>query len=101
MNQVTQYLFEAMSKVSGEPIEEIMGVGRRKPLPACRYLIGIELTRRGYSTNRAAYLIGLNHATLLHGRKMIESIRSNPTKAFAEEYMIDVLFQHVIGSETV
>ena len=102
MNKETQHLFEVMSDVSGESIGDLMGKGRRKPLPTCRYLVGIELMARGYSANRAAWLIGLNHATLLHGRKVIEGMRSNPLKCYAEEFMIDVLFRRAImGSESV
>ena len=102
MNDETRHLFEVMSSVSGESVEDLMGKGRRRPLPTCRYIVGIELMARGYSANRAAWLVGLNHATLFHGRKVLEDMRTTASRCYAEECMIDENFRRAImGSETV
>lgn len=96
MNEESEYLFELMSKVSGETLEAIKSKERRRPLPACRYLIGMELVRRGYRVTRAARCIGIDHATFLHGRKMMEDLRISPQRAFKEEQDIDINFRQAL-----
>ena len=67
MNNVTAHLVELMSEASGFDEQDIMGKGRQRPLPACRWMIGEALVERGYSINIAAREIGLDHTTLLYG----------------------------------
>ena len=101
MNSESSHLFDVMSRVSGEPVEVIIGGGRRRPLPTCRWLVGRELMRRGYSANQAATHIGLNHATFLHGRFMLEVMHTHPKDKYAEERLIEREFLRAIDSESV
>ena len=100
MNKETAELYRIMSKCSGESVKDLQGRGRRRPLPICRYLIGVELIRRNYSSNAAAVQLGLNHATLLHGRKEVEKMHHSYS-GYGEELMIEVLFNRAISGETV
>lgn len=74
MNAVTAHLVELMSEASGFDEQIIMGKGRQRPLPACRWMIGAVLVDRGYSSAIAAREIGLDHATLLYGRKALRGM---------------------------
>ena len=74
MNAMTAHLVELMSEASGFDEQDIMGKGRQRPLPACRWMIGAVLVDRGYSANIAAREIGLHHATLLYGRKALHGM---------------------------
>ena len=80
-----------MEQASGFPRDEILSRSRKTPLPALRWFIGQELTNRGYSINRAAIMIGINHATLLHGLKVIPTMERD--KHWIEEYNIQQEFQ--------
>ena len=101
MNSESRHLFEVISRVSGEPVEAITGGGRRRPLPTCRWLVGRELVRRGYSENQAAAHIGLDHATFRHGRFMLEIMHAHPKDKYAEERLIEREFLRAIDSESV
>ena len=61
-------------EASGYSKEEILSNNRTRPLPAIRWFIGDKLVQMGYSTSKAAKILNINHATLLHGRKQIPSI---------------------------
>lgn len=60
-----------MQQASGFTPDEILGRSRKAPLPACRWFVGLALMDMGFSSLIAARELGLNHATLLHGRKQI------------------------------
>ena len=100
MNKETAELYRIMSDCSGESIEDLQGKGRRRPLPICRYLIGVELMRRDYSVNCAARQVGIDHATLWYGCKEIEKMHQNGS-GYSEELMIEALFNRALSGETV
>lgn len=71
MEEIIEKIFTAMEKASGLPRAEILDKSRRSPLPAIRWFIGNELMILGYSSCVASKAIGIDHATLLYGRKQI------------------------------
>ena len=92
MIEETKQLIDIVSKVSGESVEAIMSGRRRRPLPACRWLVGRELMRRGFSSEFSSRQIGVTHASLLHGKQMLELMAEHPRNGYAEEMMIERLF---------
>lgn len=84
-------LVDVMVKASGYSKEDIFSKKRERPLPALRWFIGDELVKRGFSANVAARLVGIDHATLLHGRKQIQIMERD--KRWYFEYKILQEFQ--------
>lgn len=68
---------ERMAEASGYEADEITSRSRRRPLPAVRWMIGRELMRYGYPGTAIARELNIDHATLLHGRKMLEVMRES------------------------
>jgi len=99
MTPETEGVIRLMSKASGESVEIIMGKERHRPLPALRWLIGRELTTRGYSVNYAAREIGIDHNTLRHGLEQIK--RMGIDKNWHPEQMIAAEFYRLLDNETV
>ena len=93
MNPTTSTLLDLMAEASGETREAIMGKGRRRPLPVLRWMVALELTRRGFSNNMAARELGIDHATFRHGRIMLEA--KIPAQ-WAVETEIEGRFKHLI-----
>ena len=98
MSSETKILVDIVSKVSGETVDAIMSGGRRRPLPTCRWLVARELMRRGYSSAYSSREMGLDHATLLHGKKMLEVMERDPRNGYAEELQIAVAFTSALES---
>lgn len=92
MSSETKILVDIVSKVSGETVDAIMSGGRRRPLPACRWLVARELMRRGYSSQYASREVGITHASLLHGKKMLDIMSKHPKNGYAEECLIEKAF---------
>ena len=65
-----------MVKASGETREDILSEQRRYPLPVCRWAIGDKLMNAGYTSTKVSKALGLNHASLYHGRKKIAMMKS-------------------------
>lgn len=100
MDAVTEKLLKTVSDVSGETVEDILSRRRRRPLPVCRWLVASELVRRGYSINYASGMVNITHATLLHGRVMLDIMKQHPQHTFAEEVHIEKAFRSALaGSE--
>ena len=99
MTSETAHIVSLMATASGESVESILGKERHRPLPALRWMIGRELTTRGYSGNYAAREIGINHATLLHGMKQLK--RMAVDECWHPEQMIASEFYRLLDSETV
>lgn len=70
----TEKLLFLMQQASGFSQDEILSQSRKAPLPACRYFVGAELMNMGFSSMVVSRELGIDHATLLHGRKMIASM---------------------------
>jgi chromosomal replication initiation ATPase DnaA len=66
---------EMVAEASGQKVEDIRSKKRRRPLPVCRYLIAEYLHGQGRSLAGAGVEMGLNHATVVHGMKMLSQIR--------------------------
>ena len=96
MNEETKGLIEIVSRVSGEPIEAILSGRRRRPLPACRWLVARELMRRGYSSEFSSRQVGITHASLLHGKQMLELMAEHPRNGYAEEVLIETMFRSAL-----
>lgn len=92
-------LIDLVSRVSGEAAADILGGGRRRPLPACRWLVARELMRRGYSETSAARMTNLTHATVRHGRLMLDIMSQHPRAGYAEEIRIEREFQRIIDTD--
>ena len=99
MTPETQHIVSLMATASGESVESILGKERHRPLPALRWMIGRELTTRGYSGNYAAREIGLDHNTLRHGMEQLK--RMAVDEAWHPEQMIAAEFYRLLDSETV
>lgn len=99
MTPETEQVIRLMSKASGASFEAIMGRRRKRPLPAMRWLIGRELTTRGYSISYAASEIGLDHATLSYGIRQIKRIALDDK--WKPEQKIAAEFYRLLDSETV
>lgn len=67
-------IFQAMQTASGFTKEQILQTGRKRPLPAVRYMIGDKLMALGYSSTCASKILNIDHATLLHGRKIMKEV---------------------------
>ena len=67
-------IFQAMQTASGFSKEEILQAGRKRPFPAIRYMIGEKLMALGYTNSYSANILNIDHATLLHGRKLMKDI---------------------------
>lgn len=98
MNEETQRLMNIVSDVSGQGVEAIMSGGRRRPLPTCRWLVARELMRRGYSSEYSSHQVGITHASLLHGKKMLDIMLQHPRNGYAEERQIAVAFTSALES---
>lgn len=92
MSEETQRLMDIVSDVSGQSVEAIMSGGRRRPLPTCRWLVARELMRRGYSSEYSSRQVGITHASLLHGKKMLDIMSQHPRNGYAEERLIEAAF---------
>ena len=92
MREETRRLIDIVSDVSGETPEAILSGGRRRPLPACRWLVARELMRRGYSSQYSSREVGITHASLLHGKKMLDIMSKHPKNGYAEECLIETAF---------
>lgn len=71
----TQRFVDCMAIASGFDEDELISQSRKRPLPACRWFIGSELVDLGYPSTLAAKEVGLDHATLLYGRKQIKVMK--------------------------
>ena len=60
-------IFKAMQTASGFSKEANMA-------PAIRYMIGDKLMALGYSSTYTSKILNIDHATLLHGRKIIKEV---------------------------
>ena len=67
-------IFKAMQTASGFSKEEILQTSRKRPFPAIRYMIGDKLMALGYSSTYTSKILNIDHATLLHGRKIIKEV---------------------------
>lgn len=92
MKAETRKLLEMVSQASGETIDDIMSKQRRRPLPACRWLVARELVRRGYSKDYASHQVNITHASLLHGTFMLDVMVQHPRNGYAEEVHIERRF---------
>lgn len=92
MSEETRRLIDIVSGVSGETPEAILSGGRRRPLPACRWLVARELMRRGYGSQYSSREVGITHASLLHGKKMLNIMSKHPKNGYAEECRIEKAF---------
>ena len=77
MTEITKQYVKMMQDASGIKAERIVSRSRQRPLPAIRWMIGRELIRHGYSSNVAARELNIDHATLLHGCKMLGVMRNS------------------------
>jgi hypothetical protein len=73
MNDVEK-IFQAMQTASGFSKEQILQTSRKRPLPAIRYMIGDKIMALGYSSSYASKILNIDHATLLHGRKIMKEV---------------------------
>lgn len=73
MNDIEK-IFQAMQTASGFSKEQILQTSRKRPLPAIRYMIGDKIMALGYSSSYASKILNIDHATLLHGRKIIKEV---------------------------
>lgn len=88
MNDVEK-IFQAMQTASGFSKEEILQTGRKRPFPVIRYMIGDKLMAMGYSSSCASKILNIDHATLLHGRKIMKEVTAR--NGWKQE--IDILIQ--------
>jgi len=86
-----------MQQASGFTSDEILGRSRKAPLPACRWFVGSALMDMGFSSMIAARELGLNHATLLHGRKQIDAITER--NGWRGEVAIYVQFKKLVNAD--
>lgn len=93
----TPCLIKKMSDVSGLPESHIMSKSRKWPLPACRWFIGAELMNMGFPSTVAAKNLGLDHATLLYGRKQIKKMKKS--RRFRWENEIYERFKESINAD--
>ena len=82
-------IFRAMETASGFSKEEILQTNRKRPFPAIRYMIGDKLMALGYSSSCASKILNIDHATLLHGRKIMKEVTAR--NGWKQE--IDILIQ--------
>lgn len=99
MTPETIRLVKLISQASGETVRAIAGRGRRRPLPALRWMVGRELMQRGYSGNYAAREMGLDHNTLRHGIEQLKVMALDVN--WHPEQMIAAEFYRLLDSETV
>ena len=99
MTPETQHIVSLMATASGESVESILGKERHRPLPALRWMIGRELTTRGYSVAYAARELGLDHNTLRHGIEQLKVMALDVN--WHPEQMIAAEFYRLLDSETV
>jgi hypothetical protein len=74
MTKESRQLVALVAALSEETYNTVLSRCRRRPLPVCRYLVAQELMHRGWSSQKAAREIGLNHVTVLHGNKVLDQI---------------------------
>ena len=65
-------LLQIVSDISKQSIQQIKSASRRSPLPVCRYLVFYELRLRGYTTFEIGKQLNRDHASVLHGCKMVQ-----------------------------
>lgn len=58
---------------------------RKWPLPLLRYMIIEELSRHGLSLAKSGSLVGLNHSTAVHGRKLLIEITACPGDTYEKQ----------------
>lgn len=93
----TQRFVDCMAIASGFDEDELISKSRKWPLPACRWFIGSELVDLGYPSTIAAKEIGLDHATLLYGRKKIKVMHK--TRRWKWENEIHEKFKKLINAD--
>ena len=93
MTEEVLQLVAVMAGVSGEDFNTILSGGRRRPLPVCRYLIARELHNRGYSYNHLSKELGMNHATVMYGIRLLGNMKHG---GYANELRIERLFLQAI-----
>lgn len=99
MTPLTQELLTTMSAVSGFSSRAILSRKRRRPLPALRWMIGRELLRNNYSSCSAARELKLDHATLLHGIKTLDLMRTDKSRGWQLEIDIERQFKTAINGK--
>lgn len=90
MTPLTRKLLDVACEVSGYSAADVLSGCRKRPLPAVRYIVGDALMRAGYSSVMAARELGIDHATLLHGRKQMQDWKL--TRAYDVEQNIKDMF---------
>lgn len=78
MKEITEELMKVMQQASGLTPDQITSRSRRRPLPYVRYMIARELLLHGYPSIIVAGEMNIDHATVLHGRKMLDTMRCSP-----------------------
>ena len=96
MTPLTQELLTTMSAVSGFSSRDILSRKRFHPLPALRWMIGRELIINHYTNSLAARELKLNRATLLHGIKTLDLMRSDKSRGWQLEIDIEKQFKTAI-----
>lgn len=94
MTPLTRKLLDVACEVSGYSAADVLSGCRKRPLPAVRYIVGDALMRAGYSSAMAARELGIDHATLLHGRKQMNDWKRS--RAYDVEQNIKDVFNEQI-----
>lgn len=87
-------MFDVAYQVFGYTEEQLKGPGRGHLLCFARYCIWEKLSGMGWSLSQIGYIFNRDHATVLNGLRMIETMKSNVTfklenmmcEKFNEEY---------------
>ena len=64
-----------METASEQSRDDILSGKRSYPLPVCRWAIGSKLMDCGYPSTKVSKALGIDHATLLYGRKKLLKIK--------------------------
>ena len=75
-NELFEVLINRMVEASKQEREDILSAKRNYPLPVCRWVIGAKLMESGYPSTKVSKSLGIDHATLLYGRKKIKKIKA-------------------------
>lgn len=95
MTDQARQLVAVAAGIAGETYNTVLSGTRKRPLPICRYLVAQELVRQGLSTVAAGRELNINHATVTHGKAVLDKITEDNGYYNTDELFIKREFQRL------
>lgn len=95
MTDQTRQLVAVVAGIADVTFNAILSGSRKRPLPICRYLVAQELVNRDLTTSAAGHELNIDHASVTHGRAVLDKITEANGYADTDELFIVKEFQRL------